>query len=146
MPEPCPVTGPPRDTLQEVGFLWGSNGGLLEGRKSFYSDLLPHPCPSEFWASPKELVCNWEGLDRSPWPSSKQGDQGAKLGPGARVLTTGHWEKPEMQSPPCFQTSKCSSINFLERRWSSLTSHLFNSQFIPSGLTLPRHKVTRSYF
>lgn len=39
MPDPCPLTGPPRDTLQYGGFLWGGSGDLLEESKSFSSDL-----------------------------------------------------------------------------------------------------------
>lgn len=39
MSDPRPLTGPPRDILQEVGILWGGGGGLLGGRQSFYSDL-----------------------------------------------------------------------------------------------------------
>lgn len=142
MPGPCPLTGPAGDRhLTGGGVSMGREREPPAGTEEFLlSDLLPHPEPSEFKASPKELVIHWEGQGRHLKSSSKQGGQGAKLGLWARVLTTCHWEKPEMQSHPASHPANAPLSAFLREGEVFSPLHLFSSQFTRSGLTLPRYR------
>lgn len=144
MPDPCPLTGPPRDTLRGGGGSMGGSGGFPEDTERFYSDLWPHPHPAAFWSFSKEPVSNREGLSRCPRPTPSKGMRsGCTI--RATVLSVSHWGKPERKSLPHFQTSQRSCIDFLQQSWGF--SQLYTRSSLSSPTLVwcpPGTEVTRS--
>lgn len=147
MPGPCPLTGPPGDILLAAEFPWGGSGSLLQEPKSFFFlTFYPTHIHLNFKPPPRSWYLTERGRAGTPSPVPSK---------GVRVQNEGY----EPESSPCAteRNQKChlhhasnpanAPLSVFSREGEDFSPlHLLSSQFTCSGLTLPRHRVTRIYF